>query len=549
MPTTADVFVQCLEAEGVPYMLGVPGEENADLLMSLEGSSIEVINTRHEQGAAFAASAYGRLTGEPLAVLATLGPGASNLLTGIADANMDHAPLLAITGQGSTERLHKESHQIMDVVSMFEPVTKWATSIRSPKAVPETIRKAVRLCRGGKPGAVLIELPEDTAKAKATGSPLEPIRYRRPVPDADLVGTACDMLEGAQRPVVLAGNGVIRARGSAQLQAFADAFGVPVISTFMAKGVVGRASEQCLFTIGIQQRDQIGCMLADADVVLAIGYDLVEYPPANWVGDNMAVVHIDVEPAEIDGDYRPALELIGDVGSAIDAMTRTLRERGVSSAAHPDAQRVRSAMLDEFAEYADDDTEGVIKPQKLLWDTREALGPSDVLLSGVGAHKMWIGRHYQCDEPNTCLIPNGFCSMGQALPGLIGAKLARPDSKCVAVCGDGDFLMNVQEMETIARLKQDVTAIVWEDKSYGLIAWKQEAEFGKHVDLSFGNPDWVGLAQAFGWRGERVENSRDFAGALRRSLDHKGPALLVALVDYRENMRLTERLGEQVCRI
>ncbi|MEL6499518.1 MAG: acetolactate synthase large subunit [Planctomycetota bacterium] len=548
MPTTADLFVRCLEAEGVPCMLGVPGEENADLAMSLEGSSIRMINTRHEQGAAFAASAYGRLTGEPLAVLATLGPGATNLLTGVADANMDHAPVLAITGQGSTDRLHKESHQIMDVVSMFEPVTKWATSIRSSKAVPETIRKAIRICRGGKPGAVLVELPEDTAGSEATGSPLKPNRYRRPVPDAQLIAEACEVLANAKRPVVLAGNGVIRTRSSSQLRAFVDALGVPVTSTFMAKGVVSRHAEQCMFTIGIQQRDEIGCLLSGADVVLAVGYDLVEYPPANWVGDNTAVIHIDVEPAEIDGDYRPGIELIGDIGAAIDAMRTRLAEGG-GVQAHPHAAGVRSAMLDEFCEYADDDTQGVIKPQKLLWDTREALGPSDVLLSGVGAHKMWIGRHYQCDEPNTCLIPNGFCSMGHALPGLIGAKLARPDDRCVAICGDGDFLMNVQEMETIARLKQDVTAIVWEDKSYGLIAWKQEAEFGKHVDLSFGNPEWVGLAESFGWRGERVENSRDFGAALKRSLDHKGPSLLVAPVDYRENMRLTERLGETTCRI
>ncbi len=549
MTTTADLLVQCLEAENVPYMLGVPGEENADLLMSLERSSIEVINTRHEQGAAFAASAYGRLTGEPLAVLATLGPGASNLLTGVADANMDHAPMLAITGQGSTERLHKESHQIMDVVSMFEPVTKWATSIRSPRAVPETIRKAVRVCRGGKPGAVLIELPEDTAGAKATGSPLEPIRYRRPIPDADLIAKACDVLVKARKPVVLAGNGVIRSHGSTQLRTFVDSFHVPVVSTFMAKGVVARDSEQCLFTVGIQQRDQVGCLLADADVVLAIGYDLVEYPPSNWVGEKTTVVHIDVEPAEIDGDYRPTLELIGDIGSALDAIVQRLKEHNSTVALHPDASLARSSMLDEFREYAADDTEGSIRPQKLLWDTREALAPNDVLLSGVGAHKMWIGRHYHCDEPNTCLIPNGFCSMGQALPGLIGAKLARPDARCVAVCGDGDFLMNVQEMETIARLEQDVTAVVWEDRSYGLIAWKQEAEFGRHVDLSFGNPEWVGLAESFGWRGERVENSRDFAPALLRALDHAGPALLVAPVDYRENMRLTERLGAQVCRI
>jgi acetolactate synthase-1/2/3 large subunit len=206
-------------------------------------------------------------------------------------------------------------------------------------------------------------------------------------------------------------------------------------------------------------------------------------------------------------------------------------------------------MLAELSQHAGDETEGSIRPQKLLHDLREALAPDDIVLSGVGAHKMWIGRHYHCHEPNTCLIPNGFCSMGQPLPGLIGAKLARPESRCVAVTGDGDFLMNVQEMETIARLGLDVTAIIWEDGAYGLIAWKQEAEFGRHTDLSFTNPNWVGLAEAFGWRGEKVEKSRDFAGALQRALSHQGPSLLVAPVDYRENMKLTERLGNITCRL
>jgi acetolactate synthase-1/2/3 large subunit len=547
--TASDLLVHCLELEQIPVVLGVPGEENADVMMSLEASSIRFISTRHEQGAAFAASVYGRLTGNPLACLATLGPGAANLVTGVADANMDHAPLLVLTGPGSTDRLHKKSHQIMDVVSMYRPITKWATSVRIAHAIPETVRKAVRIARVEKPGAVLIELPEDVAKHTTDAHPLEPRRYRRSAPNEEAVDAAVELLASARRPMVLAGNGAIRTRASASLRRLADNHALPVTSTFMGKGAVPRGSAHCLFTVGIQEKDRIAHLLGDADVVLAVGYDLVEYPPSSWAGDETRIIHVDFLPAEIDAAYHPEVELVGDIALGLDALASGLSARGVRVARNAAAAYVRDAMLDELRAHAEDDTQGSIRPQKLLWDIRQALSPSDVLLSGVGAHKMWIGRHYHCDEPNTCLIPNGFCSMGQPLPGLIGARLARPDVRCVAVCGDGDFLMNVQEMETIARLGLDVTAVVWEDNEYGLISWKQQAEFGRHTDLSFGNPSWVGLAESFGWRGERVERSRDFAPALRRALDHPGPALLVAPVDYRENMKLTERLGAQICRI
>lgn len=545
----SDLFVRCLEEEAIPFLIGVPGEENADMMLSLEGSSIDIYITRHEQGAVFAASTYGKLTGQPAGCIGTLGPGATNMVTGIADANMDHAPLLAITGQGSTDRLHKESHQIMDAIAMFDPVTKWATSIRTAESIPEVIRKSIRLARGEKPGAVLVELPEDIAKRDSDAKPLTPRRYRRPTPNADALQAAADLLASADRPMILSGNGGIRTRASDEIRSLAEAFGLPVVTTFMGKGAVSMDSEHCLFTVGIQQRDEIAQELIEADTVLAIGYDLVEYPPRNWVGPRTRIIHLDFTPAEIDTSYHPEVELVGDVAAGLIELRRLLEsKRGPNRHANRLAQ-VRQSMLEEFAEHANDDTKGVIKPQKLLWDTRQALGPSDVVLSGVGAHKMWIGRHYQCIEPNTCLIPNGFCSMGQALPGLIGAKLARPDHHCVAICGDGDFLMNVQEMETIARMKLDVVAIVWEDQAYGLIEWKQQAEFGRHTDLSFGNPNWIGLGEAFGWRSERVENSTEFLPALKRSLDHPGPSLLVARVDYRENMKLTERLGQQVCRI
>lgn len=540
----SDLLVACLEREGVTHIFGVPGEENADLMMSLADSSIRFVLTRHEQGAAFMAEAYGRLTGDPAVCLGTLGPGATNLITGVADANMDRAPMLVITGQGATTRLHKESHQVMDVVEMYRPVTKWAQSIRHPDTIPELVRKAVRLARSEKPGAVLLELPENIAKQQTDATPLEPRRFRRSAPDPEVVDQVWQMIAAAKSPIIIAGNGTIRKRASRELRAFCEATGIGVVSTFMGKGSVSRDADYCLFTIGLQQRDYVAHAIDAADLVLTLGYDLVEYPPRLWnPGCGKPVIDIDFLPGEIDADFQPQLELIGDLAGSLQALT----ERALAGP-KPQFQlalqaHVRRQMLADFAAHADDDTEGSIRPQKALWDVREALGPEDVLLSGVGAHKMWIGRYYQCDEPNTCLIPNGFCSMGMPLPGAIAAAMVSPGKKVFAIAGDGDFLMNVQEMETARRLDSDITVMVWVDGGYGLIAWKQEQEFKRHTDLAFGNPEWLKLARAFGWQGQWVDNARDLAPAIACALRYQGPSLIAIPIDYRENLKLTARLG------
>ncbi|MBZ0115213.1 MAG: acetolactate synthase large subunit [Thermoanaerobaculia bacterium] len=547
----SDLFVKCLESEGIEYVFGVPGEENADFMMSLEKSDkIRFVLTRHEQGAAFMADVYGRLTGNPAACLGTLGPGATNLITGVANANMDRAPMLVLTGQGSTERLHKESHQAMDVVSMFRPVTKWATSVAQPNNIPEIVRKAVRLTRTEKPGACLVELPENVAKMKAEGSPMEPIRFRRPVPDDKTVDRAWDLLQGARRPVILAGNGCIRKRASKQLRRFSEATGIGVISTFMAKGAVSLDADHCLFTIGLQARDLVACTIEGADLVLALGYDMVEYHPRLWnqSGDKR-IVHADFLPAEIDAHYRPGVELVGDLAHTLWMLNERVARDGCSDWDFGQQHATRSELQLDFATHAKDVTEGAMRPQKVLWDVRQALGPKDILLSDVGAHKMWIARYYHCHEPNTCLIPNGFCSMGFALPGAIAAHLVYPDRRILSISGDAGFLMNVQEMETARRLGADITAMVWEDHAYGLIAWKQDNEFGHHTDLSFGNPNWLQLAEAFGWNGFYCDRSADLAGVLEASFEAPGPSLVVVPIDYRENKRLTERLGDILCPI
>ncbi|MBT8131659.1 MAG: acetolactate synthase large subunit [Gammaproteobacteria bacterium] len=542
----SDLFVQCLEEEGVEYIFGVPGEENADFMMSLEKSDkIRFILTRHEQGAAFMAEIYGRVTGNPAGCLGTLGPGATNLITGVADSNMDRAPMLVLTGQGATSRLHKESHQIMDVVGMFRPVTKWATTVWHADSIPEIVRKAVRLARTEKPGATHIELPEDVAKHKTSASPMKPKRFRRSVADDKIVDKAYDAIKKAKRPIIIAGNGTIRRRASKQLRLMCEKTGIGVISTMMAKGCVDMDEEYCLYTIGLGSKDRVVLAVEDADLVITLGFDMVEYHPRLWNPDgDKHIIHADFLPAEIDQNYHPDVELIGDLAHTLWMLNERFNRDGSPNYDLDKQRKIRGEMSADFAEHAKDDTKGSIRPQKALWDARQALDRNGLLLSDVGAHKMWIARHFQCHEPNTCLIPNGFCSMGFALPGAIAASLVDPDREVLGISGDGGFLMNVQEMETAKRLESNIVMMVWEDHRYGLIAWKQSTEFGRHTDLDFGNPDWMQLATAFGWHGHRVDDSVELEGTLRKALAEKGPSLVVIPIDYRENPILTKKLGE-----
>ena len=542
----SDLFVECLENEGIRYVFGVPGEENADFMMSLERSErIEFVLCRHEQGAAFMAEIHGRLTGEPAVCLGTLGPGAANLITGVADANMDRAPVLVLTGQGSSDRLHKESHQVMDVVGMFGPVTKWAHQIIRADNIPEVVRKAVRLAGTEKPGATHIELPEDIARHETSERPLAVHRLRRSVPADKVVDQAFELIRSSRRPVILAGNGAIRKRASKQLRMLCEKTRIGVASTFMAKGCVDRDAPYCLFTVGLQARDIISRAIDGADVVVTLGYDMVEYQPRLWNdrGDKR-IVHIDFLPAEIDTHYDPDVEIVGDLAHTLRMLNERVDAAGGLTFDLADQHAARREMQAELAEHKDDETEGLIRPQKALWDVRRVMGPHDVLLSDVGAHKMWVARHYHCHEPNTCLIPNGFCSMGFALPGAISAALVHPERRVLSICGDAGFLMNVQEMETAKRLGVNCTVMVWEDGGYGLIKWKQENSFGRHTELDFGNPDWLLLAEAFGWSGRRVARSADLIPALEAAFAEPGPNLVVVPIDYRENRLLTERLGD-----
>ena len=545
---TSDLFVRCLENEGVETIFGLPGEENADLMMSLKNSSIRFVLCRHEQTAAFMADVYGRLTGKSGVCLGTLGPGATNLVTGVADGNMDRAPMVVITGQADTKRTHKESHQNMDVVAMFDPITKWAQSIIHPDSVPEVVRKAFKLAETEKPGACHIELPEDIAEMESAGEPIPFNKLRRPAPDEKIVEDALRLIRSAKKPVILAGNGAIRKRASRQLKILAHKTGIPVINTFMGKGAIPRTDPHCLFTVGLQAKDWGVHVLEQADVVISVGYDLVEYHPRLWNnGVAKKVLHIDFLPAEVDEKYRVDVEINADVANALWQINEALGDAGPMHDIG-DYSKVREELLADFGHYADD-TGTPIKPQKVLHDVREFLGPDDLVLSDVGAHKMWIARYYQCDEPNTCLISNGFCSMGFALPGAMAAKLVHPERRVLAICGDAGALMNIQDLETARRNNLNLVMMVWEDKEYGLIKWKQQTHFGEHSDLAFENPDWVKLAEAFDCHGVRCERSEDLKGALAEAFAADRPSILVLPIDYAENMKLTERLGEIACTI
>jgi len=541
----SDLIVQCLENEGVRYVFGLPGEEILDILDSLLGSPITFIPTRHEQGAAFMADAYGRLTGRAGVCLSTLGPGATNLATGVADANLDRAPLVAITGQAGRDRVHKESHQRIDIVEHLRPLTKWNTHVETSAVIPEVIRKAFKLAEAEKPGACHIEVPEDVAAEMVEGTPLSTERPRRPSPDRQALQAAARLIEGASFPLIFAGNGVIRGGASKELRELARSHGIPVAHTFMAKGCMPYDDELSLLSAGLQARDYISCGFDKADVIIAVGYDPVEYAPKFWNPDRKKpIIHIDFTPAEVDSFYQPAVEVVADVREALELLNELVKGQK-----DPAPYRtLRRFILEQLEEGAADDT-FPLKPQRILRDIRGQMGRDDILVSDVGTHKLWIARTYPAYEPNTVLISNGFAAMGFALPAAVSAKLVHPERKVVAVSGDGGFLMNCQELETARRLGLAIVNVIFRDGGYNLIQWKQQTHLGRESGVRFGNPDFVELARAFGARGYRVESARQLAPMLAEALAQPGPSIVDVPVDYRENAKLTARLGQLVCPI
>lgn len=542
---SAELLVKCLENEGVEYIFGLPGEENMAVLNALETSSIRFITTRHEQGAAFMADVYGRLTGKPGVCLSTLGPGATNLMTGVADANLDCAPLIAITGQVGTDRMHNASHQYLDLVAMFEPVTKWNAQIVRPSITPEIVRKAFKIAKSEKPGAVHIDLPENIADMEVTGQPLLVKGDRNPMyASYSSLSEVALLISQAKNPLILVGNGAIRSQASQALTDFATRLHIPVANTFMGKGVIPYRHPLALWSLGLQQRDTINCAFDETDLVIAVGYDLIEYSPKKWnPNGTIPIIHIGELTAEVDSSYMPQVEIVGDISdSLIEIMHRCDR----TGKPNPHAIALRSEILSTYEQYAHD--KGFpVKPQKIVYDLRQVMAADDVVISDVGAHKMWMARHYHCDRPNTCIISNGFAAMGIAIPGAIAAKLVNPNRKVVAVTGDGGFMMNMQELETATRIGTPFVTLIFNDGGYGLIEWKQQIHYGKSAFIKFGNPDFVKLAESMGLKGYRITSAIDLVPTLKKALEQDVPAVIDCPVDYRENMLFSRKGGEFSC--
>ncbi|MDO9371855.1 MAG: acetolactate synthase large subunit [Gammaproteobacteria bacterium] len=538
----AELLVKCLENEGVEFIFGIPGEENLHLMDALTASPIRFITTRHEQGAAFMADVYGRVTGRPGVCLATLGPGATNLVTGVADANMDHAPLIAIAGQASTTRLHKESHQVLDLQALFRPITKYTSQLLEAEIIPEVVRKAFKLAQTEKTGACFIDFPENIAALEINALPLRVQFPTPPEPAADRVRAAAEVISKAQNPLILAGNGVVRAHACRQLAEFAERLQIPVANTFMAKGVIPFKHPMALGSAGLQAHDYVNCGFDRADVIICVGYDLVEYHPCLWHPTrDRKIIHIDMSPAEVDASYIVEVGVVGDIGLSLTRIAQTAIPRTRET-----LRPLRAALIEDMNRHRDD-ASFPVKPQKIIWDLRTALGLDDIVVCDVGAHKLWMARMFRCEQPNTCIISNGFASMGIAVPGAVAAKLAHPERKVVAVTGDAGFLMNSQEIETALRVGTALVILVWNDGGYGLIEWKQKNAFGRSSNVRFNNPDFVKYAESFGAKGYRIERAADLLPTLKKAIADNTVSIIDCPVDYSENLRLAERLGQMIC--
>jgi acetolactate synthase-1/2/3 large subunit len=542
-PNAAELLARCLENEDVEFIFGIPGEENIHFVDALNRSTIRFILVRHEQGAAFMADMYGRLTGRAGVCIATLGPGTINLMLGVADAHADSAPLVAISAQVGLSRIYKESHQSVDLVAVFRPVTKWAEIILRPEAIPEMVRKAFKLAQTERPGAVYLAVPEDVEQLSIPrdAAPLAINVVYDMAPSASQVRRAAEVLNSAKSPVILAGHGAARNDASEALVRFSERLSIPVATTFMGKGVFPDDHPNALGALGFMRHDYVNFGFDRADVIVCVGYDLQEYAPERINPDaRKKIIHIHRYPAEVDAHYHIAVGIEGNIPQSLDALAGALEPAQGPPAA---SAVIRGLLRQELDRGAGDDSFPV-KPQRLVADIRRAMGRDDIVLVDTGAVKMWMARLYPAYAANTCLISNGLATMGFALPGAIAAKLARPERKVLAVMGDGGFLMNSQELETAVREKIHFVALVWEDRAYGLIKWKMELELGRDSHCDFTNPDFVAYAQSLGVKGYRVRAAGELLPTLNLALADNAVSLVACPVDYSENLALTKKLGE-----
>lgn len=539
----AELMVRCLESEGVDVVFGLPGEENIHLTQALERSGIRYLLTRHEQAASFMAEMYGRVTGRAGVMSATLGPGAINLQLGVADAMTNSTPVVALSSQVGSDRNYKESHQFVDLVSMFAPITKWSGSLPTPEAIPEVIRRAFKTAETERPGAVYVAVPEDVEAAEAPSdlAPLPRNVVQPEAPSAAQLGRAAALITAAERPIILAGHGAARNHADEALANFATSLGIPVATTFHGKGVFADDEPLAFGTFGFMTRDYVNFGFESADLIIAVGYELQEFDPSriNPDGDKR-IIHVHRFPAEVDARYSVDVGIIADISASLDALLTELGQHRC-----PQAEPARSReLLAEELDHGRDDDRYPLSPARIVADTRAALGREDVALVDTGAVKMWMARLYPTYAPNTCLISNGLSAMGFALPGALGVSLAKPDTPVLAVVGDGAWLMHSQEIETAVREGIGLTVLIWEDHGYGLIEWKMRMDLGEHSNTAFTNPDVVGYAKSFGATGYQIGAADELLPTLRAALDDDGVSIINCPVDYAENLRLTQRLGE-----
>ena len=544
MSTAAQLMIKCLENEGVSVVFGLPGEENIRFVQALASSDIRYVLTRHEQAAAFMAEMYGRVTGRAAVVSATLGPGAINMQLGVADATTNSTPMVAISAQVGQDRQFKESHQYVDLVSMFAPITRWAAGVPTVQAIPEMFRKAFKLAETERPAAVYLAVPEHIDADEDDYPGLKPLPrnvVRAEAPAFRQVARAVDILREAKRPVVLAGHGAARGDATEALIRFSEEYGIQVANTFHGKGVMPDDHPNSIGTLGFMRHDYVNFGFDNADVIIAVGYELQEFDPVRInPNSDKKVIHIHRFPAEVDMHYPVDVGIIGDISASLDALTEALGEHRFDA---DDEVPGCGLLVEEFAR-GQQDSRYPVAPQRLVADIRAALGRSDVVLVDTGATKMWMARLYPTYEHNTCLVSNGLSTMGFALPGALGVKLARPEAKVLAVVGDGAFLMNSQEIETAVRERIPLVVLIWEDGGYGLIEWKMDLELGEHYYVKFGNPDVVSYAESFGAKGYRIKSAEELLPTLQAALDDDGVSVISCPVDYSENLRLTDRLGE-----
>ncbi|WP_444913937.1 acetolactate synthase large subunit [Microbulbifer sp. ANSA003] len=531
----SDLFIRALEKEGVEYIFAIPGEENLDMLESLRGSKIKLIVTRHEQGAGFMAATYGRLTGKPGVCMSTLGPGATNLVTAAAYAQLGGMPMVMVTGQKPIKSSKQGQFQIIDIVDMMRPLTKFTKTIVGGDYVPAHVREAFRQSEEERPGATHLEFPEDIAREHSTMPVLEPSYNRRPIAEEKAVRKAAEAIEASRKPLLLVGAGANRKLTAKMLRKFVDKLGIPVVTTQMGKGVIDESGPHFIGNTALSDGDFVHRAIEQADLIINVGHDVVEKPPFFMRPGGPEVVHINFNSAQVDPVYFPQIEVVGDIANSLWQLDQHLEPQGHWS--FTDAHRIRAALQKHIQE-GSNTTTFPIRPQRLVKDLREVMPEKGIIALDNGMFKIWFARNYPALAPNTVLLDNALATMGAGLPSAMAAKLVCPDRRVVAICGDGGFMMNSQEIETAVRLKLDLIVLILRDDAYGMIKWKQAMMEFDNFGLDFGNPDFVDYAKSYGAHGHRITATDEFKPMIEKCCRAGGVHLVDVPVDYSHNDRI-----------